>query len=503
MPIKFALSNRKNHTDFFYITILLTATSLIGIYFIATSVIIAKDGVTFIQYAENFRTSPAETMLHSDQHPGYPVMILAAHKILGLIIANDTPAGWIFSAQVAALLSRLLAAVVLYYIGKFLTDAKSAFQAVLILMMLPALAEYGSDALSDWPNMLFLAAGMLLLIYGAEQRKWWMFGLAGLAGGLGYLIRPESSQIVIFGLAWLVLQLFQSQRTFSRPKTIAAIVLLLAGFAVVAGPYMKLKGSLFPKKNLVEFSLQIQGESEELPHNNIVTQCAAGIFAIDVVNGAFKLIQNIGQTLMWFFLVPLLVGAYSDFRQSHVLKRGRFFIFALVVFNILLMLWLYYRYGYMSIRHSMPLVVFTVFYIPTGIKTISLWLTPKLQPAKSISAGHPAVLIAIGIAICVIHILRPVHNDKIIYRKAAQWLTDNTNKNDVIAVSDFRISFYAKRKGIKYNSENVPDEAGYIAADPADIKNISQNAALIYFQDQHKQNKLGIYRHNPEHPPVR
>jgi hypothetical protein len=264
---------------------------------------------------------------------------------------------------------------------------------------------------------------------------------------------------------------------------------------------MKLKGALFPKKDIGEFSLQIQSEYVEPPQNNIVTQCSAGIFPIDEVKGAFKLIQNIGQTLMWFFLVPLSVGAYMDFRQPHVLKKGRFFIFALVALNIPLMLWLYSRYGYMSIRHSMPLVVFTIFYIPAGIKMISLWFTPKLQPAKSISAGHSTILIAIGITICVIHILRPVHNDKIIYRQAAQWLTENTNKNDVIAVSDFRISFYAERKGIKYNSENIPKEVGYIAADPADIRNPLQNTALIYFQDQKKQNKLGIYRHSLEHQP--
>jgi hypothetical protein len=502
MPIKSAFSNYNKYTDFFYITILLTVASSIGIYLLANSAIIAKDGVTFIQYAENLQTQPAETMLHSDQHPGYPIMILAVHKIMRLIVANDTPASWIISAQIVVLFSRLLAVVALYYLGKILTDAKSAFQALLILILLPAPAEYGSDVLSDWPNMLFLTAGMLWLIYAVEQHKWCMFGLAGLSGGIGYLIRPEASQIIIFGLAWLVWQLFQKQRLFSRPKTIAAIVLLLTGFLVVAGPYMKFKGALFPKKGIGEFSLQVQGEGGKMTLNNIETQYNAGIFPIDVVKGTFKLIQNIAQTLMWFFLVPLLVGAYQDFRSLYVIKRGRFFIFALILFNIPIMLWLYSRYGYMSIRHSMTLVVFTVFYIPAGINTISLLLTPKTQPEKSISYGHPVVLTAIGITICVIHILRPVYNEKVIYRQAAQWLRENTGHNDVIAVSDLRISFYAERKGIKYNAENIPDEVDYITTDPAEVENTSQDNALIYFQDKKKHSTLGIYRHHPEHPPA-
>ena len=157
---------------------------------------------------------------------------------------------WIYCAQSVTLIFRLLAIVVLYFIAKQLFGAGMSFWAVLILILLPKPAEYGSDALSDWPHLIFLLTGLLFLLRGAENKRWWLFGFAGLAAGTGYLIRPECAQLVVLGSLWFGLQLLLPGHTTGKVKVLPALALLLAGFLAIAGPYINLKGAVFPKKNV-------------------------------------------------------------------------------------------------------------------------------------------------------------------------------------------------------------------------------------------------------------
>src|SRR4030042_2015744 len=90
--------------DFINISILLVITSAIGIYLMVNTVIIAKDGVTFIEYAKKLQDAPVKTMIDEYQHPGYPWLIFAAHKITGFWYQATSVFGWIYSAQSVTLL---------------------------------------------------------------------------------------------------------------------------------------------------------------------------------------------------------------------------------------------------------------------------------------------------------------------------------------------------------------------------------------------------------------
>jgi len=419
--------------DVIHMLILLTIALGIGIYLIVTTVVIAKDGVTFIKYSKNLEVDAAKVMIEQEQHPGYPAMILGVHKIA------------------IAMMFRLLAIVVLYFIGKNLVGAKFSFWAVLILILLPKPAKYGSDALSDWPHIFFLASGVLLSMHAAISKKWWLFGFAGLAGGAGYLVRPECIQVIVYGSLWLALQLFWSKRVMSKSKTAIALVLLLIGFCVLAFPYMKLKDAVFPKKNLVQLHPQVVSE----------TTCTADIVPSDIAGAFGKMFENIGETLMWFFVPALFIGIYKSFKKPKWYEPEQFFIIILVGLNIALMVLLYCKYGYMSGRHTLPLVVFTIFYIPAGLQVLADLLDKKLLKKSDANLGF-IILMVTGIAICSPKLFRPIRIEKQGYRAAAKWLKANTNSEDVIAVPDKRISFYAQRKEFVYENENIQEKADYI-----------------------------------------
>ena len=105
--------------DFSHILILLTIALGIGIYLIFTTVQISKDGVVYIERAQAFSSNPIE-MIKSNAYPfGYPFLIFVSHKIAMLFSDQSTVYTWLYSAQFVTLICRLIALILLYFIGKF------------------------------------------------------------------------------------------------------------------------------------------------------------------------------------------------------------------------------------------------------------------------------------------------------------------------------------------------------------------------------------------------
>lgn len=483
--------------DIIYISILLITALCIGIYLISTTAVIARDGVGFIEYAKNLQIAPAQTMIQQDQHPGYPAMILVIHKAIRLLSESESLFSWIYSAQSIALVFRLLSIIVLYFIGRNLVGSRFSFWAVLILILLPKPAWYGSDALSDWPHLFFLATGMLLLMRASTNRRWWLFGFAGLTAGAGYLIRPECAQVIVYGCLWLGLQLFWAKRTLDRPKTVLALVLLLVGFLVATGPYMRLKGAVFPKKHVGEFAVNTQ-TSQFVPSQRQIVSNTAGIIPSDIAGAFKKLLENIGETLMWFYVPALLIGIHKWLKKRKRNETETFFILALIVLNVPVMIWLYCKHGYMDVRHTLPLVVFMIFFIPTGLDILAGWLNEKCLKKNNVRFGF-VVLTTIGIAICIPKLLKPLHYDKLIFRKAAQWLSENTLPGDLIATPDLRITFYSEREGLHYKQQEPAKNVQYVIRvskkeSLTDAQSLPKGVDILYTDKSYDKYRIDIYK---------
>ena len=153
--------------------ILLFIASLLGIYLITTTVLIAQDGIFYIERAQKLSIDPRSVII--SHPPGYPFLIFIALKFVGLFNGSPSTQTWAYTAQSMTLLCRLLAIIPLYFIGKLFVGPRNSFWALLILVVLPYPARFGSDVLRDWPHILFLAVGFLFLLWGVEQGKWWFW----------------------------------------------------------------------------------------------------------------------------------------------------------------------------------------------------------------------------------------------------------------------------------------------------------------------------------------
>ena len=76
-----------------HITVLSAIALVIGIYLIATTVLIAKDGVFYIERAQQLPKDPISVI--KAHPPGYPFLIFVAHKFISLFSNGSSVQIWI------------------------------------------------------------------------------------------------------------------------------------------------------------------------------------------------------------------------------------------------------------------------------------------------------------------------------------------------------------------------------------------------------------------------
>jgi len=453
---------RKHHLV--HLAILLIIILGIGVYLIATTVLIAKDGTLYIECARQIADNPVEAVRNMPPCPGYPFLIHLMHKVVGLLYDAESLQGWIISAQAVSLLSKVIASIALYFVGSYFVGPRISFWGVLILSILPDSAEFGSDALTEWPHLMFLATGFLLLLLGTQYRKNWMFGYAGIFAGLGYLVRSEGCQLVLYGSVWLLFNLIRPQGKMKRTKAAGALVLLLAGFAIIAVPYIRIKGYVFPDQGIWKLPALLSMSNGNIDSVLNTNMCLAGL-SISKIIGNETLITDVCETLMYYFIPGLLIGCYYYFRKQSKTLEQTFFSAAFIIFNVVMLSW--QSSAFLSRRHVLGLVAFTVFYIPVGLHVIAGWLSRRASKSDLAIEENIQrwffILMVVGFGICTAKLIRttPLRWEKQGYRDAAEWLSKKTAPTDIVAVPDKRIAFYAERKGLEYD-EKIPEQADYV-----------------------------------------
>lgn len=489
--------------DIIHIVILAAIAVTIGIYLIATTVLISKDGVFYVERAQQLSNDPIGVI--KAHPPGYPLLILVTHKFITLFTDSTSNQIWIYSGQSVALLCRLLALIPLYFIGKLLVGGKNSFWAILILNFLPYPTRIVCDVVREWPYILFLVTGFLFLLIAAKENKWWFYGLSGVSAGLGYLIREECSQLIFYGLLWLAFSFFRSKQNINKLKLTVSLLVLLASFSLPVGPYVKCKGKIFTsdiKPIINKSSSNIHNKSNENRSGKTTESYLAETIPHDVLDALGEIFSGLGESLMWFFVPALFIGFCFHFREA-IEFRERFFISILILINLIFMIFKYYCIDkHISQRWYLPLVTLTVFYIPTGLQIIGQWFKRNIM-AKKTEANFPKnklswfhIMLIIGISICLPKLLRPVRFEKQVYRDAANWLSDNTSQDATIAIPDTRITLYANRKPLVRMGARVPDFVSYIGVildNGSDKPIFTKKVQEVYSVQLGKKNKKLVF----------
>lgn len=427
------------------LSILLGITLVLGVYMIANTAVISKDGVLYIERAQQLPTQFSK-ILNANEPFGFPAMIFATHRFFSLLF-SESASLWILSGQICVFLCRFLTMGVLYFFGKALFNRKQAFWGVGVLIFLPYPAEFGSDILREWPHLLFLFSGLLCLQAGIRKEHWGYLFTAGLLSGLGYLIRPECALVILYGGLFFIIGIVTAHKTVPAVRENWFFVMLLVGFLVIFIPYAHCVNNAIPRKLEKLYQKQSPPKTAksaivDLSHRTHQTGTLSGPGKIIEAEG--KLFQRFSENLIYFFVLPAVIGGwhYFSIRQKNN-KNGQWLIGMFIVFYVLILCLLHINWGYISRRHVLPLTVMSCFFIPKGIDIISEWLNSLNKKKQGRSQKWFILLVAIGIAICLPKLLRPLGYDKAHYRKASAWIAENTPPRARFYTFDKRIPFYA------------------------------------------------------------
>ena len=252
--------------DWLLLALLMLLSAGIHGWLVGHTLVAARDSISFIRYALLLEQQPwREALAHSEQHPIYPLIVLAVSVPVRWLAGGTTCDAMVLSCQLASSLAAVLLVVPMFYLGRELFDRRVGFWAAALFQCLPVSAHVTADALSEAVFLLTVTT-LLLLAAGALRRPSVVgFGLCGLCGGLAYLTRPEGAlTVVAVGGVLLALQAVPAWRRPWR-QTMKSLASLGLPALALALPYMIVIDGITRKTTPIRLLQETSSHAEQQP----------------------------------------------------------------------------------------------------------------------------------------------------------------------------------------------------------------------------------------------
>lgn len=481
-----SLANRSRRIDWLLITGLMIVAGAIHGWQIQHTAVTARDGVGFIRYAWQLESLSWRDVLRENPHPpGYPLAILAISLPVRHLFAGAESEMMQLSAQLANALAGVLLVIPMYFLGKLLFDRRVGVGSAMLFQCLPVASRAMADALTEGTYLLFLATALLFAITALGSGNRWHYSLSGVFAGLAYLTRPEgmlvwvATLLVLFGLQW--------SPVWRRPwrNVLACSACLTLAAVTVATPYIMVIGHITNKttgRNILQAVARNEMAPTELPNaGGVRTALAAMPLA---VFGPHSKDLSLSQRNLWCLgaiaeevikgyhylaWLPAAIGIWW-FRRLLWDRPGTQIPLVLIALNTLVLWRVAYVEGYVAERHSLTIVLCSIFWAVATIvafgERISGWLAGLFENRRIFanspawSAGLLLVLAASGLP----RALAPLHTNRTGFHAAGVWLAQNAGPDDQIVDPFSWVEFYSGqvRRQLHQQSPQRPPDHVYV-----------------------------------------
>ena len=465
------------------IVVLLTIVSaLTHAWVIARAVAPAQDAIRFAHQLRRFQQEPLLEVLRSEaQHPLYPMLAAGVAVMLAQFRPEQSLENYILALQLTSTVCGVLLVPLTYLLARQVVHRGAALWATALLNLSPRVIEVSSDGLSDALHLCLVAAACLFFCRTIRSRRPIRSGLiAGLASGAAYWVRPEGLLVVPAAVAGLVMALIR------RPGHRVRLVLAhaLAGLAafMTLGLFVAATGRITTKATPGKLlglagSRTAQPRSGAIPpfgnrdtvppsvaHKPVTPPHRTALHRVAVHELAQRhgrepeatghnpaparrsfqaalreYASEIGSVYQYLPLVFVLFGLV----QLPRLRAARATILLLTaVFTLYtaMLLLLYMRVGYLSMRHVLVPALALAPTIGLGaarcIELVAAWLTRQAVPGKPMrKLAHPIAATAVGIAVASTftpRLWQPLHHSRAGAMEAARWLRQHARPGDAV-----------------------------------------------------------------------
>jgi len=435
---------------------LVLAAFLVRIALVPRMAVLQPDGAYYLWMAEDLARGDFAAGLAGLHHPLFPALVAIASRATG--------AGLEAAAHAVSLVLGSLAAAALYLAFREAATASapardpntiqtgsdtsapdlrgrfSALAGAALYVVHPYAVRAGADVMSEATYLFFLGAAVAASLRAARTHGTGAALASGVLGGLAYLARPEGLVLPLVAGALLAPGLL---RAGSRRRAAVALLALVAGTLLAAGPYvlylraadgewrLSRKKSLGHLAGVTPFR---EGASVARPGSADLRDLAAlGAGAGDEdgsaapggaggrLAGAARVTSGVARTLVDGLhpaLALLAALAVLRARASGLATPGarRLALFAAGL--VALLVALLSGPGYLHRRHAIPAACTLLFFAGAG----AAWLGARLPGRRPGPAGGTAVVLAVLAALLLPKALSPRFAHRAPLREAGRLL---------------------------------------------------------------------------------
>ena len=344
---------------------------------IARSPVISRDGVNFIQMAQQLPDGVRTALRSHDQHPGYPVTILAIRQLLPADHPGDETGQWILAARLSTALCGVLLVAVVWAISRELFHDPVPNVAAMVAATLPVLRQNAADALSDTPHLLLWLTACLLacLAVRSWQVRW--FAAAAFVSALAYWVRPEGLSVALILCAAAPLIAWRTRAT-GLPRLAVCVTTAAVVAVVTIAPYSLLSSKLLTSKQdpmakakpvlpYVVRQAQVKTPPVATPNKETgeptlaraAPSTSVSVIARTFGEGVVELVGELIKALRYVYVPIFLLGCL--FVAGRRPPLAPFVLINLLgLLHATLLMHVYFMSGYISHRHVLPIIALAI-----------------------------------------------------------------------------------------------------------------------------------------------
>ncbi|HNR11840.1 MAG TPA: glycosyltransferase family 39 protein [Thermodesulfobacteriota bacterium] len=449
--------------------------------------VIARDGIRFLDLAEQYRAGALKEALAHPYHPLYPMLIALAGSVIGNLEAAGKTVGLVLSS---------LTVIPLFFLGMRTVGFRAAIVTTLFYVFQPYSVRFSVDVISDATFLFFFISSLALGMEptGPGKSHFWGTAAAGLCAACAYLTRPEGILAIGFLLIWY--GLFVSMQYRYLRKAVVQSVILLATFVILAFPYAAFikahtgiwQLSMKPSVSKSLHVLSVFDDQEQSTGFYHATQPGFGEGALlapvkpnpwidnptimqSVSAPVLKLIETYPYVLFLFFIV----GCRVCWRQK--LRYPGSALAMLTAMHLIVLCYVFYSIGYVSRRHFVPLIAMSL-----PIAGLGFWELHRLVAqwaARMSSNGSETIIKRAGIIMAALTVLilapkalKSQGADKIPIKEAGMWIKSHhrlESSKPIIMAHEPLIAYYAEGTFIPVLPLAYPEFVAFVRREGIDF----------------------------------
>lgn len=457
---------------------------------------LSRDGVHYIQFAQQLAEDPSFYLKAQLSQPGYSLALLGTQRLLGARLATVPALEWERSGQLIAIVAGVMIVPLVYLLSARLFDRRTGLVAAGMATIWPHAIELSADVLTDMLHLALYLAAVVVAEHAIRRGRVARLPLVGAMIGLAYLVRQEAfGALLATAAAWVWLA------PNSRIVRAIGLLSMLIGFAMPTLPYVVMTGRLFHKKSIEQLIEKpsasalprssgtrlpiLNGEGRDPEAERAAVDVAfASTTGGEIGRAALSALEGWARSGRYVFSTLALVGmlwpAVGRSRQD-----ARRFVALLAGIHVAAVLLRGRSFGDVSIRYMVVPVALSLPWAAAAILVlwtdVARWFGARGQTARG-------VLLAIVLLPLVVRLRVPPNAGWDGLRRTGEWLRANAGPGDVVTADPQldAVCFYAGLKRVRHE-DFPPDErwAALLAGRPrwfidqADAKGPPADAATV------------------------